>query len=119
MSYLMKHKMLTLLMLGILLRQKSYSGYLCRRCTSANLCGGAVNAMQQLPLPESRLTTSFRFGEAIADVANALLGGLNETVPLLGNPNQKSSVSSQNRIQKCVMRFCVKTMPQWSCYWQA
>lgn len=48
--------------------------------------------MQQLPLPESRLTTSFRFGEAIADVANALLGGLNETVPLLGNPNQKSSV---------------------------
>jgi L-asparaginase II len=24
---------------------------------------GAVNAMQQLPLPESRLTTSFRFGE--------------------------------------------------------
>jgi L-asparaginase II len=32
---------------------------------------GAVNAMQQLPLHESRLTTSFRFGDAIADVANA------------------------------------------------
>ena len=35
---------------------------------------GAVNAMQQMPLPESRLTTSFRFGDAIADVANNLLG---------------------------------------------
>jgi hypothetical protein len=53
---------------------------------------GAVNAMQQMPLHESRLTTSFRFGDAIADVANSLLGALNETVPLLGNPNVKSSV---------------------------
>ena len=45
-----------------------------------------------MPLHESRLTTSFRFGEEIADVANCLLGALNETVPLLGNPNVKSKV---------------------------
>ncbi|EXC53549.1 uvrD/REP helicase N-terminal domain protein, partial [Acinetobacter baumannii 99063] len=81
------------LMLGILLRQKSTQViYVGDAHQQIYAWRGAVNAMQQLPLPESRLTTSFRFGEAIADVANALLGGLNETVPLLGNPNQKSSV---------------------------
>lgn len=81
------------LMLGILLRQKSTQViYVGDAHQQIYAWRGAVNAMQQLPLPESRLTTSFRFGEAIADVANALLGGLSETVPLLGNPNQKSSV---------------------------
>ncbi|EMI5621733.1 UvrD-helicase domain-containing protein, partial [Acinetobacter baumannii] len=75
------------LMLGILLRQKSTQViYVGDAHQQIYAWRGAVNAMQQLPLPESRLTTSFRFGEAIADVANALLGGLNETVPLLGNP---------------------------------
>ena len=34
---------------------------------------------------------SFRFGDAIADVANSLLGALNETVPLLQS-KCKSSV---------------------------
>lgn len=81
------------LMLGILLRQKSTQViYVGDAHQQIYAWRGAINAMQQLPLPESRLTTSFRFGETIADVANALLGGLNETVPLLGNPNQKSSV---------------------------
>ncbi len=53
---------------------------------------GAINAMQQLPLPESRLTTSFRFGQEIALTANAILGALNETVPLLG----QSSITFQS-----------------------
>ena len=34
---------------------------------------GSVNAMQKLPFVESALTQSFRFGQAIADVANAIL----------------------------------------------
>ncbi|ADI92426.1 UvrD-helicase domain-containing protein [Acinetobacter oleivorans] len=81
------------LMLGILLRQKNTQViYVGDAHQQIYAWRGAINAMQQLPLAESRLTTSFRFGETIADVANALLGGLNETVPLLGNPNQKSSV---------------------------
>ncbi|MBJ9721744.1 AAA family ATPase [Acinetobacter calcoaceticus] len=81
------------LMLGILLRQKNTQViYVGDAHQQIYAWRGAINAMQQLPLPESRLTTSFRFGEAIADVANSLLGALNETVPLLGNPNQKSSV---------------------------
>ena len=48
--------------------------------------------MQQLPLPETRLTTSFRFGEEIALNANAILGALHETIPLLGNTNLNSKV---------------------------
>ena len=31
---------------------------------------GAVNAMKRLPLPQTLLTQSFRFGDQIADVAN-------------------------------------------------
>ena len=80
-------------MLGILLRQKSTQViYVGDAYQQIYAWRGAVNAMQQMPLHESRLTTSFRFGDAIADVANSLLGALNETVPLLGNPNVKSSV---------------------------
>ena len=81
------------LMLGILLRQKSTQViYVGDAHQQMYAWRGAVNAMQQMPLHESRLTTSFRFGEEIADVANCLLGALNETVPLLGNPNVKSKV---------------------------
>ncbi len=81
------------LMLGILLRQKQTQViYVGDAHQQIYAWRGAINAMMQLPLPESRLTTSFRFGEAIAEVANTLLGGLNETVPLLGNPQLKSNV---------------------------
>ena len=45
-----------------------------------------------MPLTESRLTTSFRFGDEIAQVANHLLTALKEKVPLLGNPNVNSKV---------------------------
>ena len=80
------------LMLGILLRQKQTQViYVGDAHQQIYAWRGAINAMQHLPLPESRLTTSFRFGEPIADVANALLGGLNETVPLIGNRNVKST----------------------------
>lgn len=48
---------------------------------------GAQNAMQVLPCEiERRLATSFRFGEALAGNASAVLGLLGESVPLRGNP---------------------------------
>ncbi len=80
-------------MLGILLKQRSTQViYVGDAHQQIYAWRGAVNAMQQLPLPESRLTTSFRFGESIADIANHLLYGLNETIPLLGNPELNSKV---------------------------
>ena len=81
------------LMLGILLKQRNTQViYVGDAHQQIYAWRGAINAMQQLPLPESRLTTSFRFGEEIALTANAILGGLNETVPLLGNPELHSKV---------------------------
>ncbi|WP_343596986.1 UvrD-helicase domain-containing protein [Acinetobacter sp.] len=89
------------LMLGILLKQQNTQViYVGDAHQQIYAWRGAINAMQKLPLPESRLTTSFRFGDEIADVANALLGGLNETVPLHGNPNQKSSVYNKPHTKK-------------------
>lgn len=73
------------LMLGILLKQKNAQViYVGDAHQQIYAWRGAINAMQQLPMPESRLTTSFRFGEEIADVANHLLYALGETVPLHG-----------------------------------
>lgn len=84
------------LMLGILLKQKQTQViYVGDAHQQIYAWRGAINAMQQLPLPASRLTTSFRFGQPIADVANTLLSGLQETVPLLGNPNRQSQVYNQ------------------------
>ncbi len=81
------------LMLGILLRQRQTQViYVGDAHQQIYAWRGAVNAMQQLPLEETRLTTSFRFGQDIAQVANHLLHGLNERVPLLGNPDLKSKV---------------------------
>jgi superfamily I DNA/RNA helicase len=46
---------------------------------------GAVDALNQLPGFEVRLTQSFRFGANIANFANGLLEAMGETVPLRGN----------------------------------
>lgn len=54
---------------------------------------GARNAMVELPADlEARLSTSFRFGTAIADHASEILALLDETVPLKGNPERTSSI---------------------------
>ena len=53
---------------------------------------GAINAMKRLPLPQTLLTQSFRFGDNIADVANVFLKSLQEDVPLRGNPNKVSTL---------------------------
>ena len=81
------------LMLGILLKQKNAQViYVGDAHQQIYAWRGAVNAMQQLPLPENRLTTSFRFGEEIAEVANYLLHALKETVPLHGFSEISSKV---------------------------
>lgn len=73
------------IMLGILLKQRnSQVIYVGDAHQQIYEWRGAVNAMQRLPLPESRLTTSFRFGDDIAQVANYFLHALKETVPLHG-----------------------------------
>ncbi|ELA08949.1 DNA helicase [Moraxella macacae 0408225] len=54
---------------------------------------GAINAIKNLPLPQTLLTQSFRFGEEIANVANVFLTALQEKVPLRGNPNIQSKLS--------------------------
>lgn len=59
---------------------------------------GARNAMVELPTDlEARLSTSFRFGTAIADYASEVLALLDETIPLKGNPERKSIVGEIER----------------------
>ncbi|PPD43300.1 MAG: hypothetical protein CTY15_10510 [Methylocystis sp.] len=55
---------------------------------------GAVNAMDQLGRghPECFLTTSFRFGQAIADSANEVLRYLGEKKEIRGNPAVTSRI---------------------------
>lgn len=54
---------------------------------------GALNAMKLLPSThEARLSTSFRFGPAIAGYATEILELLRETVPLKGNPAKEDSL---------------------------
>lgn len=82
------------LMLGILLKQKSTQViYVGDAHQQIYAWRGAINAMQQLPLPETRLTTSFRFGASIAEIANDLLYALGENVPLHGFDAITSQVS--------------------------
>ncbi len=84
------------LMLGILLKQKNTQViYVGDANQQIYAWRGAVNAMQQLPLPSSLLTQSFRFGENIADVANLFLQELGETVPLHGRADLNSIVDSK------------------------
>lgn len=84
------------LMLGILLKQKNTQViYVGDAHQQIYAWRGAVNAMRQLPMPETRLTTSFRFGPPIAQIANQLLWALDETIPLQGYDRIDSQVSHQ------------------------
>lgn len=58
---------------------------------------GAINAMAAFPNAETRfLTQSFRFGQAIADVANKVLSSLSEPAPLRlkGRPDRHSKIET-------------------------
>lgn len=80
------------LMMGALLRQDKQTIYVGDAHQQIYEWRGALNAMKRLPCPQTLLTQSFRFGEAIADIANVFLTALQETVPLKGNPNQHSTI---------------------------
>lgn len=81
------------LMLGILLNQtQTQVIYVGDAHQQIYEWRGATNAMKGLPLPDTRLTKSFRFGDAIASVANTLLHELGEDIPLQGNEAQTSSI---------------------------
>lgn len=55
---------------------------------------GAVNAMEIIETAHNaRLTTSFRFGQTLADAANAILSLLGEVIPLRGNPAMTTSIA--------------------------
>ncbi|MFC0820086.1 UvrD-helicase domain-containing protein [Moraxella marmotae] len=80
------------LMMGALIRQDKQTIYVGDAHQQIYEWRGALNAMKRLPYPQTLLTQSFRFGEAIADVANVFLTALQETVPLKGNPNCHSTL---------------------------
>ena len=52
----------------------------------------AVNAIESIDLPAYPLTQSFRFGEAVARVANAVLRAKDETLMLRGRPNHTDAI---------------------------
>ncbi len=81
------------LMMGILTQQPKQVIYVGDAHQQIYEWRGAVNAMKKLPLPQTLLTQSFRFGESIAEVANLLLNALQEEVPLKGNPKRNSQTS--------------------------
>ncbi len=80
------------LMMGILTQQPSQVIYVGDAHQQIYEWRGAVNAMKRLPLPQTLLTQSFRFGEKIAEIANVFLKALQEDVPLRGNPNLQSTL---------------------------
>ena len=59
---------------------------------------GARNAMASLDLPETPLTMSFRFGQAIADDANAVLRSLDAKFLLRGRPDLRSTVITDRAV---------------------
>lgn len=80
------------LMMGVLINQPCQTIYVGDAHQQIYEWRGAVNAMKRLPLPQTLLTQSFRFGQAIADIANVFLKALHETVALRGNPLVDSQV---------------------------
>lgn len=93
------------LMLGILLKQtQTQVIYVGDAHQQIYEWRGATNAMKGLPLPDTRLTKSFRFGDAIASVANTILHELGEDVPLQGNAAQDSTVQLT---KDCVFRNAI------------
>lgn len=94
------------LMMGVLMNQSCQTIYVGDAHQQIYEWRGAVNAMKRLPLEQSLLTQSFRFGEAIADVANILLGALQENIPLRGNPAIHSQTFHQKNFHQKDAYLC-------------
>lgn len=83
--------------LDILQRQRAQLIYVGDRYQQIYEWRGAVNAMESIDTQSSTyLTTSFRFGNAIADLATKMLVKLGERQPVKGNPNLLSRIGATN-----------------------
>lgn len=94
------------LMMGVLINQPCQTIYVGDAHQQIYEWRGAVNAMKRLPLVQTRLTQSFRFGEQIADIANVFLRALQETTPLRGNLAITSQVCMQPNSHKKNAHLC-------------
>ena len=82
-------------MLEVLNRQAAQVIYVGDRHQQIYQWRGAVNAMEHVRTKhETYLTQSFRFGAAIAELANRVLKRLGEETPLVGNPQIKSKIGN-------------------------
>ncbi|KQZ44683.1 UvrD-helicase domain-containing protein [Ensifer sp. Root558] len=83
--------------LDILQRQRGQLIYVGDRYQQIYEWRGAVNAMESIETEASTyLTTSFRFGDAIADLATKMLVKLGERQPVRGNPGIASRIGNTN-----------------------
>ncbi len=79
--------------LDVLTKQQSQMIYVGDKYQQIYEWRGAVNAMEMIGTDHSTfLTTSFRFGEAIAEGATNILALLGEDKPMRGNPSIRSYV---------------------------
>lgn len=83
--------------LDILQRQRAQLIYVGDRYQQIYEWRGAVNAMESIDTEASTyLTTSFRFGDAVADLATKMLVKLGERQPVKGNPLLMSRIGRTN-----------------------
>lgn len=83
--------------LDILQRQRAQLVYVGDRYQQIYEWRGAVNAMETIDTEASTyLTTSFRFGDGIADLATKMLVKLGERQPVKGNPLLVSRIGRTN-----------------------
>lgn len=79
--------------LGVLADQEAQMVYVGDKYQQIYEWRGAVNAMETIRTDaEVQLTLSFRFGEAIADLASKVLRQLGATAPIQGNPKVRSRI---------------------------
>jgi hypothetical protein len=91
------------LMLSVVLRQQKPVIWVGDPWQSIYQWRGAVDAMTHIDTPhEAVLSLSFRFGQAIANVANTILSHLGERTPIVGNPEVASWVG-ENRKPKAIL----------------
>lgn len=91
--------------LGVLADQPAQIVYVGDRHQQIYAWRGAVNAMDAIAgCREVGLTQSFRFGDAIAEVATAVLATLGETRTIRGNPQRRSTVSEEGYTRTVLTR---------------
>lgn len=79
--------------LGVLADQEAQMVYVGDKYQQIYEWRGAVNAMEAIQTDDTvQLTLSFRFGEAIADLASKVLRQLGATAPIQGNPKVRSRI---------------------------